>query len=297
MIGVDWGTTQLRAYQIDARGAVLASRSAPKGIMTVQNGAFAATLEAVIGDWLDQETEPILMSGMIGSRQGWIEAPYVSCPAHPAQVAQALAEVAWGSGRRGFVCPGLSCRDRDGVPDVMRGEEVQMFGALDTLAGAAGSAICHPGTHSKHVRIEDGAVAGFRTYMTGEVFAVLREHSILGRTMVEGPADWQAFDQGVARASNSGGLLHHLFGARTRVLMNEIAPASEADYLSGMLIGHEIKAAGGSGPVLVVGAEALAERYERAFRLCGREARALEGETATVKGLRLIHDLARKAAS
>ena len=296
MIGVDWGTTQLRAYRIGADGNVLASRSAPKGIMAVDGGAFAQTLEAVIGDWLDKERGPILMSGMIGSRQGWVEASYVSCPAHPAQVAQALAEVGWGSGRRGFICPGLTCRDRDGVPDVMRGEEVQMFGALEALGGGAVSGICHPGTHSKHVEIQDGAVAGFRTYMTGEVFAVLREHSILGRTMAEGPTDWQAFECGVERASNSGGLLHHLFGARTRVLMNELAPAAEADYLSGMLIGHEIRAAGGSGPVLVVGAAALAKRYQRAFRLCGREARVLDGETATVKGLRLIHDLAQKAA-
>jgi 2-dehydro-3-deoxygalactonokinase len=294
MIGVDWGITQLRAYQIGADGSISASRSVAKGIMAVKDGAFAATLEAVIGDWLDQEAEPVLMSGMIGSRQGWVEAPYVSCPAHPAEVAQALAEVTWGSGRRGLICPGLTCRDPHGVPDVMRGEEVQMFGVLDALAGLAASSICHPGTHSKHVRVEDGAVTGFRTYMTGEVFGVLREHSILGRTMAEGPPDWSAFEAGVARASQDGGLLHHLFGARTRVLMNEIAPASEADYLSGMLIGHEINSAGGSGPVLVLGTEALVERYERAFRLRGRDTRIFNGELATVKGLRLIHDLAAK---
>jgi 2-dehydro-3-deoxygalactonokinase len=297
MIGVDWGITQLRAYQIGAEGKILASRSAPQGIMAVKDGAFAATLEAVIGDWLDGEPEPVLMSGMIGSRQGWVEAPYVSCPARPEQVARALAEVTWGSGRRALVCPGLTCRDPDGVPDVMRGEEVQIFGALQALADAAASRICHPGTHSKHVTLEAGAVTGFRTYMTGEVFAVLRSHSILGRTMVEGPPDWQAFDQGVARSSQSGGLLHHLFGARARVLMSELTGASEADYLSGMLIGHEIHAAGGSGPLLVMGTEALAERYRRAFGLCGREARLFEGETATVRGLRLIHDLARSRTS
>jgi 2-dehydro-3-deoxygalactonokinase len=130
--------------------------------------------------------------------------------------------------------------------------------------------------------------------MTGEVFAVLREHSILGRTMAEGPLDWNAFDQGVARAAQDGGLLHHVFGARTRVLMSEIAPTSEADYLSGMLIGHEIRSVGGSEPVLVVGAEALVERYGRAFRLCGREASVFNGETATVNGLRLIQDIAVK---
>lgn len=296
MIGIDWGITQLRAYQIGADGSILASRAAAKGIMAVKDGAFAATLEAVIGDWLEREDEPVLMSGMIGSRQGWVEASYVSCPARPHQVAQVLTEVTWGSGRRGFICPGLMCRDPNGVPDVMRGEEVQMFGVLEAVADLAASSICHPGTHSKHVRVDDGAVTSFRTHMTGEVFGVLREHSILGRTMAEGPPDWGAFEAGVTRASQDGGLLHHLFGARTRVLMNELAPASEADYLSGMLIGHEIDAAGGRGPVLVVGTEALVERYERAFCLRGRETRVFNGELATVRGLRLIHDLAVKRA-
>jgi len=290
MIGVDWGTTHLRAYQIGPDGAILASRAEPKGIMAVTGGAFAAALEAVIGDWLISTSEPFLMSGMIGSRQGWVEAPYVPCPAGPRQVARALAEVSC-AGRRGFICPGLRCRDGSGVPDVMRGEEVQIFGALATLTAGA-SNICHPGTHSKHIRVEGRTVAAFTTHMTGEVFAVLRDHSILGRTMRPGPVDWQAFDQGVARSRESGGLLHHVFGARTRVLMDEIAATSEADYLSGMLIGHEVHAAGGTGTVLVVGAAQLQERYLRAFRLCGRDAIGLSGDVATAAGLRLIHDLA-----
>jgi 2-dehydro-3-deoxygalactonokinase len=296
MIGVDWGITQLRAYQIGADGAILASRSAPRGIMAVPNGAFADALESVIGDWLDDEPEPFLMCGMIGSRQGWVEAPYVACPARPAEVAHHLAEVRWGT-RRGFICPGLCCRDDHGVPDVMRGEEVQIFGALRVLDSGGLGTVCHPGTHSKHIRIENGALAAFTTHMTGEVFAVLREHSILGRTMAEGATDWQAFEQGLSRARQGGGLLHHLFGARTRVLMDEIAPASEADYLSGMLIGHEIAAAGGAGPVVVIGTAQLEERYMRAFRLSGRETRGVAGEVATVMGLRLIHELARGGAA
>jgi 2-dehydro-3-deoxygalactonokinase len=195
------------------------------------------------------------------------------------------------AGHRGFICPGLTCRDADGVPDVMRGEEVQIFGALSLLPAGV-STICHPGTHSKHITIEGGAVVRFTTHMTGELFAVLREHSILGRTMKEGGGDWNAFDAGVARAGERGGLLHHLFGARTRVLTNEIAATAEADYLSGMLIGHEILAAGGTGPVLVVGAAGLEQRYLRALRHRGREASAISGEIATVRGLRLVHDLA-----
>jgi len=295
MIGVDWGITHLRAYRIGPDGAVIEARDEAKGILAVADGAFEATLETMIGDWLDSEPEPFLMSGMIGSRQGWVEAPYVTCPARAAEVAGALAPVNC-AGRRGFICPGLTCRDADGVPDVMRGEEVQIFGAL-ALLPAGTSAICHPGTHSKHIAVEDATVVCFTTHMTGEMFAVLSDHSILGRTMEKGAVDWQAFDQGVVRAGQGGGLLHHLFGARTRVLMDEIQPTGEADYLSGMLIGHEIRATGGTGPVLVIGAAGLEERYLRAFGLCGREATGVPGETATVRGLRVIHDLAGQRVS
>lgn len=293
MIGIDWGISQLRAYQIAADGSVLATRSASRGIMTVANGAFAEALEALIGDWLDAEPEPALMSGMIGSRQGWVEAPYVPCPAAPEQLAADLVEVRWGTSRRAFICPGLTSADADGVPDVMRGEEVQIFGALDALAAAGGTAVCHPGTHSKHIAIEGGRIARFTTYMTGEVYAVMRQHSILGRLMEEGATDWSAFDQGVARSRQAGGLLHHLFGARTRVLIGDLPAAAAADYLSGMLIGREIADVGGAGPVVVIAAAGLSERYERVLRLHGREVRTLAGEAASVSGLRLIHRLAR----
>ena len=132
MIGVDWGITHLRAYRIGPGGAVIEARDEAKGIMAVTHAAFEGTLETVIGDWLDGEPEPFLMSGMIGSRQGWVEAQYVECPAHPVDIARALAPVTC-AGRPGFICPGLTCRDIDGVPDVMRGEEVQIFGALALL--------------------------------------------------------------------------------------------------------------------------------------------------------------------
>ena len=292
MIGVDWGISQLRAYQIGSNGTVLATRAAPKGILTVSDGGFAATLESVISDWLDVEPEPILMSGMIGSRQGWLEVPYLSCPATAADIAKGLGEVTWGEGRRGLICPGLASRDRDGVPDVMRGEEVQALGALAGV-GEPLAAICHPGTHSKHISVRERSITGFTTFMTGELFAVLCEHSILGRTMTQGPVDWAAFEDGIARASQANGLLHHLFGARTRVLMNDIGSASEADYLSGILIGHEIMASAAEAPTVIVGAAELADRYLRAYRALGRDARILTGEAATVSGLRLIRDIVR----
>ena len=296
MIGVDWGTTQLRAYRIDASGVAIAARSAPKGILSVADGRFDAALESVIADWLDAEPGPVVMAGMIGSRQGWVEAPYVACPATAAEIAGRLAEVRWGAGRRGFICPGMTCRDPDGVPDVMRGEEVQAIGVL-ALEGNGVGAIRHPGTHSKHVRIADGAIAGFATFLTGEMFAVLRDHSILGRTMTEGPVDWGAFADGLDRAGQSGGLLHHLFGARTRALLGGLGSASGVDYLSGMLIGHELLAEAGHEPVVIVGAPDLAQRYARAYRAFGRQARILSAEAATAAGLRRIWDLAAGAGS
>lgn len=293
MIGVDWGTTQFRAYQIDSRGIAVASRSAPRGILSVSDGDFAGALEAVIGDWLDVEPEPILMSGMIGSRQGWVEAPYVSCPATLAAVASGLTAVKSRGGRRAYVCPGLTCRDGDGVPDVIRGEEVQAFGA-HALQAEELSTVFLPGTHSKHLIFDAGAISRFATFMTGELFAVLRDHSILGRTMTPGPVDWQAFEDGVERASKQGDLLHHLFGARTRVLLGDLQSAKEADYLSGMLIGHEMLAAGGKDAVTIIGGMELAERYQRALHKLGRPARIIPSDVATAAGLRLVWEISGK---
>jgi len=152
MIGVDWGTTHLRAYQIGLDGSVVASRSTPKGILPVSDGNFFAALESAIGDWLDAESAPILMSGMIGSGQGWLEAPYVARPATPAAIAEGLAEATWGKGRRGFICPGLTCRDSDGAPDVVRGEEVQAFGALALQAQQPATSDDRPSWRAQQAR-------------------------------------------------------------------------------------------------------------------------------------------------
>src|SRR5271166_795221 len=183
-----------------------------------------------------------------------------------------------------------ACLDPDGVPDVMRGEEVQAIGVI-AAHGEEITMICHPGTHSKHIAIRDGSIIGFTTHLTGELFAVLCEHSILGRTMTAGPVDWEAFDEGIARSKDAGGLLPHLFGARTRVLMGGLSTTREADYLSGILIGHEIVTGEGDEPIAIVGAPELAERYLRAYRALGRTARTLSAEAATASGLRLIWDL------
>jgi len=282
MIAIDWGTSSLRAYRLGADGSVVERRSAPLGIMQVEASRFADALETQIGDWLSAGDAPVVMSGMVGSRQGWVEVPYASCPAGAAEIASGLREVRWGR-RRAWIAPGLSSRDAAGVPDVMRGEETQILGVLDGLPVAA--SICLPGTHSKWVEVRDGTIVRFSTHMTGEVFAVLKAHSILGRMMREAPTDQQWFAAGVRRAQDSGGLLHHLFGVRARGLFGEVPEEASASYLSGIIIGHELVAARSAATaVFLLGAKPLVELYQHALRQFGRDATILDPD-AVVRGL------------
>jgi 2-dehydro-3-deoxygalactonokinase len=184
-----------------------------------------------------------------------------------------MREVRWGE-RRAWIVPGLACRDAAGVHDVMRGEEVQVLGAKQN------GLICLPGTHSKWVVVEQEKIVRFSTYMTGEMYAVLKQHSILGRMMKEGAADPHAFNEGVERSGAPGGLLHHLFGVRTRGLMGELGPAASASYLSGILIGHELRAFEVK-QVYLLGTPELAALYARAAAALGIDARMLDAEAGT----------------
>ena len=243
MLAIDWGTSSLRVYRLGASGEERGVRSCGDGILRVKDGAFAATLERAAGDWLANE-KPIVMSGMIGSRQGWMEAAYVACPAGLAEIASAMCTVQWNSARgeahSGWIAPGLRCLDQAGVNDVMRGEEVQVLGIIDQL-GPGEHHICLPGTHSKWVVVRDDLIISFSTCMTGEVFAVLKQHSILARTMARDSFEQTDFINGAARSADPGGLLHHLFGVRAQVLAGQIADDHSASYLSGILIGHELR--------------------------------------------------------
>jgi 2-dehydro-3-deoxygalactonokinase len=294
VIAIDWGTSSLRAYRVAADGAVLDRRSAPLGIMQVEGDRFAQALESQIADWLAAGEAPLVMCGMIGSRQGWKEAPYVACPAGLEDIAQRLVEVTWGARRRAWLAPGLSSRDADGVPDAMRGEETQILGVLDELPHAAW--ICLPGTHSKWVEIRGGKIARFRTHMTGEVFAVMKAHSILGRMVPDAALDAHWFDAGVQRARAAGGLLHHLFGVRARGLFGELPDAGASSYLSGILIGHELLSIPDSaqGGVYLLGSPELEQLYRRALEQLGRPSVALDPDAA-VRGLvRLARSLPRE---
>jgi 2-dehydro-3-deoxygalactonokinase len=224
---------------------------------------------------------------MIGSRQGWKEAPYLPCPAGAPEAAAALVGIEFDWGQVKLV-PGLSAVDEAGVAEVMRGEETQVFGVLGAMGGSG--LACLPGTHSKWVRIEGGRIVGFTTHMTGEAFGALRGHTILGRMMREGPADGAPFDAGVRRSGESGGLLHHIFGARSLVLAGQLAETDAAAYLSGILIGHEVRAAlaGRQGEVVhVIGAPELTMLYARAISAYGGYPERHDGEAAA-RGLALI---------
>ena len=288
MIGIDWGTTSFRAYRLRGR-AVLDRVALPLGILSVAAGGFAQALQDAVAPWLADGERRILMSGMVGSRQGWIEAPYLPCPAATADLARALLPVPFGPAEA-LLVPGLSAADGAGVPEVMRGEEVQILGALGTAPGDV--TVCLPGSHSKWARVAGGRVEGFSTHLTGEAFAALRGHTILGRLMqADAPPDPEAFHQGVLRSADPGGLLHHLFGVRTLGLFDRLPEAAAASYMSGLLIGHEVRAAAPATPVLLIGAAALCGLYGQAITLCGGSATPAEADAAA-QGLALIGEQA-----
>ena len=287
MIGIDWGTTVLRAYRLAEDGAVLARRETPRGILGIEPGGFPDALRATVGDWIAEGAAPVLVCGMAGSRQGWLEAPYLPCPASLDSLAAAVVDVPF-EGARVRIVPGLTCRDRHGVPEVMRGEETQMLGAA---LGTEAATICLPGSHSKWANLAGGAVTGFTTHLSGEAYAALSRHTILARMLdADAPHHAVGFARGVARARQGGGLLHHLFGLRAASLFDEIGEAEAASYLSGLLIGHEVAAAledGVAPPVILIGAERLTSRYGAALDAFGIPHRVAEADAAA-RGLHRI---------
>ncbi len=286
LVAIDWGTSSLRGARLADDGAVLEERSFAAGILTVPAGGFPAALEQHFGDWLAAPDTLCLMAGMVGSRQGWVEAPYAACPAGPADIAGQLAWVVPG---RVAIVPGLSC-EHGGAPDVMRGEETQVFGVLQLigLADAAQVTLVLPGTHSKWVQAEAGRVRGFSTFMTGEVYALLRHQSILARTL---PADdtvfdEAAFDAGVAHSLRGSGLLGAAFSVRTLSLFERLAEACRPSYLSGLVIGEELRAQRehARDRIVLIGSATLTSRYERALSQLGVRAESV-GSQATWRGL------------
>jgi 2-dehydro-3-deoxygalactonokinase len=286
LIAIDWGTSSLRGARLGTSGQVLESREFSRGILTVPSGQFEAVFNEHFGDWMQAPDALCLISGMAGSRQGWQEASYCPCPAGFAELGQHLL---WLQADRIALVPGLSCMTTDtlNTPDVMRGEEVQIFGALQ-LAGRATATLVLPGTHSKWAQVEHGRVTRFSTFMTGEVYALLSQHSILSKTLdLNGAFDEAAFLQGVDQSQTTGSVLNKLFAVRTLGLFERLPAAALPSYLSGLLIGEELRTQSASAdraPVILIGSHALTSRYTLALQHLGIACQS-RGAEATWAGL------------
>ena len=294
-LGVDWGTSNLRVYLVSQGGQVIEQTQSAKGILHCSQGTFGDTLTQLAGSWLTKWPQlSVYMAGMIGSKQGWRETSYLPCPIHIDDIASQLVPLSFDGTRKCWIVPGLSCTTPDGTPDVMRGEETQLIGAIHRQR--TGSQLyCLPGTHAKWVHVKDGVIQHFATYMTGELFDILQHHGLLSVWMQDVPQEdkkeW--FLKGVELANKQTGLLHHLFGVRSLSLEGTLPPKHQRSYLSGLLIGHELRAPlqhiPQDTPVTLIGATSLTKQYERACSHLQRLLHVLSGERMVLDGLTQLH--------
>jgi 2-dehydro-3-deoxygalactonokinase len=297
-IAGDWGTSHLRLFLCDAQGVALDSRTGPGAADS--SGRFADILQSLMAPWQASRAPlPAVLSGMVGSNIGWTEAPYVACPAMVDEIADACVALCGGGVH---IVPGLSCRNRFDAPDFLRGEETQILGALNLRESLRNGRrlLCLPGTHTKWVVLQDGAVREFLTAPTGELFALLRDHSVLLRNTGNGAAvmDADAFAAGLARFNEfpHAELLHRLFECRSRQLSGEFGVATATAYLSGLLVASDVHGALSlltdaiaARSVHLIGAPELTQRYAAAVACHGYGAESVDGAAASLAGLALVH--------
>ena len=289
-LAVDWGTTNLRAWVVGEDGRAGERHDFALGVGRLAPGEAAQRFADTVRPKLSAQDLPTLMCGMIGSNLGWMSTPYLDCPANLGHLRAGLAK-AEADGPPIWIVPGLRCERPDGGPDVMRGEETHVLGwaAADPSRIPGEHLICHPGTHAKWVRLVDGRVERFVSSMTGELFDVLRKHSVLKGAWPDD--DEAAFDEGVAAAGDGNALASRLFSVRARVVGGGMPPQRMTSYLSGLLIGAEVAAVpqllgvGRQTPVAIIGDLRLAARYLRALQVMGYDAAIHDGEDAALAGL------------
>jgi len=282
-IAVDWGTTNRRGYAIDGRGERGAEFEDARGILSIQRDGFPAAV-AEIRDRLGDK--PLLLAGMIGSNKGWIEAPYVPCPAGIEELASGIVE----ADENAAIVPGV-CYSADASADVMRGEEVQLLGAVAAGKVPADCTVCHPGTHNKWVRVENGRIASFRTVMTGELFNLLKAHSILADLLKGEVRADEHFRAGARHALAADDLPAELFSVRARILLGKAPGEGAASYASGLLIGTDVRiglAGAAAGEIYVMGRPDLTALYSTVLAEAGRSAIELDGEQSFVAGITKI---------
>ncbi|MDD7911411.1 2-dehydro-3-deoxygalactonokinase [Pseudovibrio exalbescens] len=296
-IAVDWGTSSLRAWYVQSDGFIQTNAKSTQGAGTLSSDAFEGVLLGLIDPWLegDKSPLPILICGMAGSRQGWKEAAYVELPTPFSALAERLVEVPVKDPRiRPFIVPGV-CQNNEFGPDVIRGEETLLLGVLDEMETGR-HIFCLPGTHSKWVHTEDQRILQSRTFLTGELFALVVKHSMLRHSLdgSEG-AEPTHFAKGVHDVhSGAAQFLSALFPVRAAQLLNGTDPKAAYAYLSGVTIATELKelaASGGVSPgylVEIIGSSSLVKCYASAMRIFGIETRVHDGDVAALKGLSII---------
>jgi 2-dehydro-3-deoxygalactonokinase len=292
-IVADWGTTNLRAWAMAADGTALEQRDSQRGLLAVEAGRFSETLEQVCGDWLIGPRQvPVVMSGMVGSKLGWKEAPYLAAPVALDDLGHHLCSVEAPSFSAARIVPGIKLDD-PAVPDVIRGEETQILGALQTL-GMDNGVFLLPGTHSKWAIVEGRMLVAFRTYMTGELYGLLRRHGTIGQLMDGDTLDDAAFRRGMALATSpdARSLLHDLFSVRTLGLLDRLPRQSLASYMSGLLIGTEmkdalawLKARGKPDVAIGIGSSGLLDAYRKAASFSGLEFGTLDNAAVVPRAL------------
>jgi 2-dehydro-3-deoxygalactonokinase len=287
LVAGDWGSTRLRLWLLE-RGEVVERRAGP-GITGLEDPA--AALSTALGDW---QPTTVLLCGMAGAREGLAPASYVACPADVASWREAAASCPIAS-MRIVIAPGCSSRDARGRPDVMRGEETQIFGAmaLDPALARGRHALLLPGTHSKWALVEDGRIAHFRTWMTGELYALLQGSSLNFAGPRDAGEEREGFRAGLARAREGADALGCLFEARAAQVHDGQSPSWAAGLVSGLLIGSEVAAMtppAPAGPLRVIGDPDLAARYGEALQCHGLACETIDGEACAIAGLELLDD-------
>lgn len=288
---VDWGTTRMRVWLVDGKGEALAERRSDEGMLAAAGIGFRKVLDAHLDALQAPAGLPVIMAGMVGARQGWLEAPYAFTPASLDQVLAGAVEVP-DAGRNARIIPGIAQSDTE-APDVMRGEETQLAG-IEALRKGGAHTVCMPGTHSKWVQVTDSTVTGFRTWMTGEMFSVLSQHSVLKHSVGGGALAFQpdspAYAEGVKIGiEQADRLTSLLFGVRAGQLLHKLPSEDASARLSGLLIGAEIAAARAlypsSGAIVLVGSGLMYELYRRGLAVAGLESRQADADQAVRRGL------------
>jgi 2-dehydro-3-deoxygalactonokinase len=284
-VAADWGTSNLRVWLMDAADRPLRRLESDRGMGALSREEFAPTLAALLAPHLDGRRLPVVICGMAGSRQGWAEAPYAAAPCRPPTLSQGTRVSAGDAPLDAVILPGVRQAD---PPDVMRGEETQVAGVLAAEPGFDG-AILLPGTHSKWVRVSVGEIVAFRTFMTGELFALLSERSVLRHSVAAEGWDEAAFLSGVeAGMARPEAVAADLFGLRAAALIADLGPQAARARLSGLLIGAELRAARGwrlGLDLRIVGAEGVGRAYAAALAAEGAAPRLLPAEETTLAGL------------